>query len=121
MQASAYLFYFHLISSDEKTHFSDNYFDLLAGPDLVEAVQEVSVKGGYQLGGEHYKRVPRGYDLDHPNADLLRYNGLTAGSEMPIPEELYSEARFEYSYKKYIDMYSIQHRLFDLPQGLASN
>ncbi len=36
------------------------------------------MKGGYQLGGEHYKRVPRGYDLEHPHAELLRYSCLTA-------------------------------------------
>ena len=32
------------------------------------------MKGGYQLSGEHYKRVPRGYDPEHPHAELLRYN-----------------------------------------------
>ena len=31
VQASAYLFYFHLISPDERTFFSDNYFDLTPG------------------------------------------------------------------------------------------
>jgi hypothetical protein len=39
----------------------------------MTAVREA---GTYTLGGEHYKRVPRGYDADHPRADLLRYNGL---------------------------------------------
>jgi len=95
--------------------------DPVAGPALVDAVQEVSVKGGYKLSGEHYKRVPRGYDPDHPNAELLRYNGLTAGSEELIPEEFYSAAFLEYSYQKYAEMYPIQHWLFELTQGLASN
>ena len=79
------------------------------------------MNGGYQLGGEHYKRVPCGYDPDQPNAELLRYNGLTAGSEAPIPEDVYSGVLFDYSYQKYVDLYPIQHWLFDLTQGLASN
>lgn len=28
------------------------------------------------IGGEHYKRVPRGFDKDHPRADLLKYHGI---------------------------------------------
>ena len=101
--------------------YRDAVVDPVAGPALVDAVQEVSVKGGYKLGGEHYKRVPRGYDPDHPNAELLRYNGLTAGSEVPIPEEFYSEALLDYSYKKYVDMYPIQHWLYELTQGMSGN
>jgi beta-mannosidase len=31
LRAPAYLFYVHLLVADEGTHFSDNYFDLLAG------------------------------------------------------------------------------------------
>jgi uncharacterized protein (TIGR02453 family) len=49
----------------------------LAGQ-LEAAMVAVRKAGDYTLGGEHYKRVPRGYDADHPRADLLRYNGLWA-------------------------------------------
>ena len=31
LNASVYLYYFHLISPDERTHFSDNNFDLIPG------------------------------------------------------------------------------------------
>ena len=34
------------------------------------------VAAGYTVGGEHFKRVPRGYPADHPRADLLRHDGL---------------------------------------------
>ena len=40
------------------------------------------------VGGEHYKRVPAGFDADHPRADLLRYNTLFAGIELDLPAEL---------------------------------
>ena len=31
VNASAYLYYFYLISPDERIHFGDNYFDLIPG------------------------------------------------------------------------------------------
>ncbi len=44
----------------------------------------------YTIGGQHYKRVPRGYPKDHPRADLLRYNGLHASSPAITPEQISS-------------------------------
>jgi hypothetical protein len=73
------------------------------------------------LGGEHYKRVPLGYKPEPPNAELMRYNGLTAGSEVPIPEEFYSAALLDYSYQKFVEMYPIQHWLYELTQGMIGN
>ena len=44
-------------------------------------------KSGYDLGGEHYKRVPAGFPPDHPREALLRHNGVYAGTEMKLPAE----------------------------------
>jgi uncharacterized protein (TIGR02453 family) len=52
--------------------------DETMGAELEAAMAAVREAGGYTLGGEHYKRVPRGYDAEHPRAELLRYNGLWA-------------------------------------------
>ena len=40
---------------------------------------------GYEVGGhDDYKRVPRGFDPDHPRAELLKMKGLTGGpGEIP--------------------------------------
>lgn len=38
------------------------------------------------IDGKHYKKVPRGYDADHPNAEYLLYNGLTARAEEKVPD-----------------------------------
>ena len=46
------------------------------GAALEQALDSVRNAGEYQIHGEHYKRVPRGYDPDHPRAQLLKYNGL---------------------------------------------
>ena len=50
------------------------------GAALVAALAEVEAAGGYGIHGEQYKRVPRGFDADHPRAELLKYKGLHAFS-----------------------------------------
>lgn len=41
-------------------------------PDRWERMKHRVVKDGWEFGGESLKRVPRGYDLDHPLVDDLR-------------------------------------------------
>jgi len=48
-----------------------------AGEALVPLLEGLRADG-YEVGGSHYKRVPRGYDAEHPRADLLRHAGLSA-------------------------------------------
>ena len=47
---------------------------------LENAIEAVNKNGDNEVGGEHYKSVPRGYDADHVRQELLRYNGLWAKS-----------------------------------------
>ena len=54
----------------------------------VEAAIAAAQKQGLQAGGSHYKRVPSGYDADHPRAELLKYNALWAFQELPHPDSL---------------------------------
>ncbi|MFW9863527.1 MAG: DUF2461 domain-containing protein [Candidatus Thorarchaeota archaeon] len=56
-----------------------------SGAKLAKAVDKVRSLKGYNLGGERYKKVPRGYDANHPRAELLRFNGLYASSpKIPV-------------------------------------
>ena len=50
------------------------------GAELEAAIERVRAAGPYEIKGEHYKRIPRGYDPDHPRAELLRFNALYASS-----------------------------------------
>lgn len=58
--------------------FREAVADERAGPALQTAMERVRAAGDYEVGGAHYRRVPRGYAPDHPRADLLRYNTLFA-------------------------------------------
>ena len=82
------------------------------GKTLAEAVRKVSE--GYQIGVQHYKRVPRGFPPDHENAELLRHNGLTAVEIIPIPKELYTSAIVDYCYERFRDMAPIHFWLRDM-------
>jgi uncharacterized protein (TIGR02453 family) len=46
------------------------------GAELAAIVKKIMAKPGYTLGGEHYKRVPAGYDAGPESAALLRHAGL---------------------------------------------
>lgn len=70
------------------------------GQALADAVAILD-RRGFALGGEHFKRVPRGYDPDHPNADLLRHNGLWAGVDMKIPDEFYTPKLIDFCFGHY--------------------
>jgi uncharacterized protein (TIGR02453 family) len=50
------------------------------GSELEAALESVHAAGAYEINGAHYKRVPRGYEPDHPRADLLRHNTLYVSS-----------------------------------------
>jgi uncharacterized protein (TIGR02453 family) len=70
------------------------------GRELTAVVKEMAAHG-YEANGAHYKRMPPGFDAAHPNAPLLRHNGLYSGWEGPIPPEFYSEAFIDFSYTKF--------------------
>lgn len=76
------------------------------GPRLAKAVKRVTAKG-YGVGGGHYKRVPRGFDPEHPNAEYLLFNGLYAYSEGKIPRELHTGDLLGLCLKAFKDMYPI--------------
>ena len=69
------------------TAYREAVVDEALGEELETAVAAVKNAGPYTVDGQHYKRVPRGYDKDHPRADFLRYNALYASSP-PIPPDI---------------------------------
>jgi len=84
--------------------YRDAVVDPDHGPALVRAVAQVAARGPYQVGGRHYKRVPRGYEATHENADYLLHNGLSALIESDVPEELFTEECLDYCFERFRDM-----------------
>lgn len=76
--------------------------------EALRAVVDGVVRDGYELWGKGYKRVPRGYDPAHPNADLLLYRGLFAGLTVAIPEEFFSSALLDWCEDHYRAVYPLE-------------
>jgi uncharacterized protein (TIGR02453 family) len=66
--------------------------DERSGRALEEALAAATGLRGTSLGGETYKRVPRGFAADHPRAALLRHGGLYAAGEWKLPRRVSDRA-----------------------------
>jgi uncharacterized protein (TIGR02453 family) len=72
--------------------YRDAVVDEEQGDKLQQAISAVTESGSCEVGGEHYKRVPPGYDKTHPRAGLLRFNALFASSPVIDPRALNDES-----------------------------
>lgn len=72
--------------------YRDAIVDPDFGPKLTGALDKALSATGATLGGQHYKRTPRGYDAGHPDAALLLHNGLYIHLQASPPEDLFSPA-----------------------------
>ena len=63
------------------------------GAALETLLSDIAKLSDYEIGGAHYKRVPRGLDPEHPRAELLKHNALWAASTFePLPKSASSAA-----------------------------
>jgi uncharacterized protein (TIGR02453 family) len=93
--------------------------DPVLGPQLDRAVAEVRAAAGpgalaaAGCGGtiDHYKKVPPGFDPDHPYAEYLKYKGLHAGVSMSIPTEITTPGFVAYCQERFVALAPIHHWL----------
>lgn len=57
--------------------------DVTTGAELAAIVDDVEA-AGYEVGGETYKRVPRGFAIDAARERFLRHSALYAHAELPV-------------------------------------
>ncbi|MCP4218287.1 MAG: DUF2461 domain-containing protein [bacterium] len=119
-------FYFHLEPSklmmagglvNLPKHMMEPYREAVADPDKGKAlpgILEALKEKNYKIGRSHYKRVPRGYDPDHPNKELLKYNGLYASMEEEIPDLLYSAELVDYCFQRFQEMLPLHQWLLTI-------
>lgn len=73
--------------------------DKALGKKLLSAIESIERAGEFEVGGEQYARVPRGYDASHERADLLRYKGLWAKSPTISTKDLKSPGLIDLSFE----------------------
>jgi uncharacterized protein (TIGR02453 family) len=87
------------------------------GPALLQAIEQVTAGGCYQVGGRHYKKVPRGFSpRSEAQAGLLLHNGLYASVEGPIPTELFTPACVDYCFERCREMAPIHRWVVEMVQ-----
>lgn len=58
-----------------------------SGLELAEIIDAVAA-AGFAIEGEKLKTIPRGFDKDHPRAELLKHKSLSASVEVGQPDWL---------------------------------
>jgi len=94
--------------------------DPKTGKQLRRAINQCLKVEHCSVGREHYKRTPRGFDPGHANAALLRHNGLYAGVQLLIPDELYTEELIDFCHEYYRALLPLHRWLYALTEETRS-
>ena len=86
--------YYHLMP-DQLERYRTAVADNRTGPKFAAAVDALR-KQKYNVDArEALKRVPRGFDPEHPRGELLRYKGLHVGKQFSPARWLHSRAAID--------------------------
>jgi uncharacterized protein (TIGR02453 family) len=69
---------YYRMAKDQIARYRAAVADEKKGTEL-ERLVAAAVKAGFEIGGEQLKRVPPGFDKDHPRGDLLKHKGPYLG------------------------------------------
>jgi uncharacterized protein (TIGR02453 family) len=72
------------MAPDQLARYRAAVADDVSGPELERLSAAIVRRKITVTGHDELKTVPRGYDRNHPRADLLRYKGLIAWQEWPV-------------------------------------
>jgi uncharacterized protein (TIGR02453 family) len=86
--------YYHL-ANDQLARFRAAVADNRKGAQLATAVDALRKQRYGVDSRESLKRVPRGFDADHPRGDLLKKKGIHVGKEFGAPKWLHSAAALD--------------------------
>ncbi len=81
---------YYMLAPDQLARYRAAVADDRSGPQLARAVGAVRKKRYHVDARESLTRVPRGYDADHPRAELLKRKGMHIGREFGAPKWLHS-------------------------------
>jgi uncharacterized protein (TIGR02453 family) len=88
------------------------------GPELAKALDGILKNKGTYIGGKHYKKTPPAYDSAHKNAEYLLYNGLYAGIDLPVSDDLFYEKLVVLCFNHYKTMLPLHRWLLALTERI---
>ncbi|MDA0368276.1 MAG: DUF2461 domain-containing protein [Proteobacteria bacterium] len=101
----------HMFGPKQLDAYRKALVDPKKGPAARKAFDKIAKLKGIDIGGAHYKKVPRGFDPDHANADLLKHNALYFGFTTKVPKELFTAQATDYCAKVYKEVWPLQQWL----------
>ncbi len=84
------------MSKSQIDNFRQSILLPTSGEQFIQVMKKIKKAGIEMVGGLHYKRVPRGFDPQHPRAEWLKYTGLYVGMPELNIEEVIAE---DFKYK----------------------
>ena len=72
---------YYRMAKDQIARYRAAVADDTTGAELASLVAAADT-AGFEVGGEQLKRVPPGFDKEHPRGDLLRHKGLYFGMQL---------------------------------------
>lgn len=94
----------YVFSNDALKKYRDVISKEKKGAELQKILTKITKSGNYDIGGKHYKKVPRGFDNNYKHADLLLYNGVYAFMDKLKFDELKEKNAVEISIKVFKDL-----------------
>jgi uncharacterized protein (TIGR02453 family) len=101
------------LQKETLARYRAHVLDDARGDALVAIVSELRANG-YVVGGESYKRTPRGVPADHPRAALLKHSGLFATSNGDHPRELGTAEFLDFAFAHFRNMAALHGWLLTL-------
>jgi uncharacterized protein (TIGR02453 family) len=105
----------HKLDKQPLKTYREHIADDGRGGEVAQIARDMRA-AGYNVGGEHYKRVPSGYPKDHPRADLLRHNGFFVETTVEVPEAAFGPGFVDWCYERAQAMAPVHHWM----RGLTS-
>lgn len=94
--------------------FRKSVSDDRLGSQLENAVNQLKSSADYEIGGEHYKRIPSAFDRNHPRAEYLKFNSFYTKSKIIGTEVIQSPAFIDVCFAEIKNMMPIHQWLVSI-------
>jgi hypothetical protein len=91
-----------MLDRDALTRVRDAIVDK-RGVELATIIADLEA-AGYEGEEPTLKRMPRGYLIDHPRADLLRLTSFVGMKQQPVPKEFFSAEFVEWCAQQFEEL-----------------
>ncbi len=109
----------HVFTREQLEGYRNLVADSKSGGRFQKILETTQGKFNGCLSSDAYKRVPRGYEQDHPRSELLRLKGVTVGEENALPKALFTPRAVDHVMARFEKMLPLHKLLAKMVQGIS--